>query len=217
MDHAYPGLYNRHNYCYCHGYCDRAELNYDKAYFDLHESTLQDPGVYHGIATVLHKVYGVSRSVLEIGCGRGYITRHLKSLFGLVIGVDISEYAIQNPVNDELHLAKADVSSSLLFPPRMFDLTFSWQVLEHLPDEAAATKAITAMDNVTRWFQVHSIYLSSPESPEEENRFHTLLKERAWWLEIFGRAGWTEDPARHHFFTQIGKWNTPEIFCLYRV
>lgn len=196
--------------------------NYDQAYFRAHEEGLQDPGIYYGIATALAKVYGGCESVLEVGCGRGYITKHLAALYRTVVGLDISEYAIKNPEQSDLVLVRGDIAEFSAKDvvgagiPKTYDLVFSWQTLEHLESEQAVAKAVMNLDRLSSWHQVHSIYLAPPESEDHPNPAHTMLRARSWWLEVFAASGWFVDAPMTLFFSRVGRWNPKEIFCLSR-
>ncbi len=73
------------------------------------------------------------RSVLDVGCGDGFITNALPGRLR-VVGLDISPQALA-------HLRRPAVVGSVLelpFADRSFDLVMVNDVLEHLPDEAYA-------------------------------------------------------------------------------
>jgi len=136
-------------------------VKYDKAYFDWFESGIKDPGIHFGIATSIHDAFPDDWPVLEVGCGRGYITSHLSGLYGLenIFGVDISSYASSNPVIQGLNIRTADIAvNRLLWPDRFFGLVYTWQLLEHLLDESAANRAIWEMSRLSSKYQLHSIF-----------------------------------------------------------
>jgi len=195
--------------------------DYNKAYFDWLESRLADPGIYYGIATSLYRAFSDQWPLLEVGCGRGYITHHLINQFGLdqaIFGSDISAYAVGNPVTSALanKLIRCDITKDRLpFENRHFNLVFSWQLLEHMPDEAAAYRAIDEMSRVAGFLQVHSIRVL--ESGAGEDVTHTLIRSRDWWVLSFRNAGWFIDPGAQTRFENTGNWaDTKEILVMRR-
>ncbi len=74
-------------------------------------------------------VNGEVRSVLDVGCGNGFITRHFSA--DRVVGLDPSPEALDQ-VEGEKVLGRAD---RLPFADDEFDAIVCAEVLEHLPDE----------------------------------------------------------------------------------
>jgi SAM-dependent methyltransferase len=84
-------------------------------------------------------------SILDVGCGDGRITNRLAAKYPRVVGVDISEEALQHV---KAETVKALVES-LPFKDRSFDLVLATELLEHLP-KAIYHKAIAEMKRVAK-------------------------------------------------------------------
>jgi SAM-dependent methyltransferase len=87
-------------------------------------------------------------SLLDVGCGEGWITRDLARLVapGRVIGIDSSAEVIERArtggdVPGNLSFATADLFN-LGYPDGSFDVVHLHQVLHHLSDPAAALRAL---------------------------------------------------------------------------
>jgi len=92
------------------------------------------------------------KSILDVGCGDGRITNRLAGKYPRVVGLDISEAALQH-VKTEKVKASAE---SLPFSDRSFDLILATELLEHLP-KAIYYKAIAEMKRVAKEWIVISV------------------------------------------------------------
>lgn len=85
--------------------------------------------------------YCAKQRVLDLGCGSGYGAASLADTAGSVVAVDVSAEAIafastryQAP---NLSFQKIDADGSLPFADGEFDVVLSFQVIEHVANEAA--------------------------------------------------------------------------------
>lgn len=69
--------------------------------------------------------------ILEIGCGRGFLTKKMQSLAKDTIGIDINPEAISFGVTSSLKVMDA---TKLGFPINSFDKIYSCHTIEHIPD-----------------------------------------------------------------------------------
>jgi len=102
-----------------------------------------------GVLTLIPPEVG---SILDVGCGDGRITNRLATKYPRVVGVDISEAALQHV---KAETVKASVES-LPFKDGSFDLVLATELLEHLP-KAIYHKAIAEMKRVAKEWIVISV------------------------------------------------------------
>ncbi|MDF5723984.1 MAG: bifunctional 2-polyprenyl-6-hydroxyphenol methylase/3-demethylubiquinol 3-O-methyltransferase UbiG [Rhizonema sp. PD37] len=102
----------------------------------------------------LLKKYGISRShkIVEIGCGGGILSEYIARQGFNVIGIDISEGAIevakQHALLDHIEIEYQTGSVyQLTFPNNSFDVVFSSDFLEHIED---LDKAISEMSRILK-------------------------------------------------------------------
>lgn len=92
-----------------------------------------DEGTSHGIVISL---VGRHQRVLEVGCGSGYVSRHLVERGNQVVGIDIDPDAVHaaRQVIAEVHCCDLDIvdASSVVSGP--FDVIVLADVLEHVRD-----------------------------------------------------------------------------------
>jgi ubiquinone/menaquinone biosynthesis C-methylase UbiE len=73
--------------------------------------------------------------LLEVGCGRGFLTRQVQRFVPGTIGVDLNPEAVEHNVATGARVMNAQ---ALDFPDASFDKIYSFHVIEHLPDLGAA-------------------------------------------------------------------------------
>src|SRR2546423_505057 len=69
--------------------------------------------------------------ILEVGCGRGFLTRRVRHLAPTTIGIDLNREAISNAVVGGLRVMDA---TQLAFPDASFHKIYSFHVIEHIPN-----------------------------------------------------------------------------------
>jgi SAM-dependent methyltransferase len=82
--------------------------------------------------------------VLEIGCGRGFLTRRVQRIAPATTGIDLNPQAIANAVADDLRNMDA---RALAFPDAAFDKIYSFHAIEHITD---LRSAFAEMDRVLK-------------------------------------------------------------------
>ena len=82
--------------------------------------------------------------VLEVGCGRGFLTARIQQICPGTTGVDLNPHAIANAVTHDLRNMDA---RALGFPDAFFDKIYSFHAIEHIPDLG---RAFAEMDRVLK-------------------------------------------------------------------
>lgn len=85
-----------------------------------------------------------SDRILEIGCGRGFLTREVQRIAPATVGTDLNREAVANGVTGGLRVMDA---RALDFPDATFDKIYSFHAIEHIPDLAGA---FAEMDRVLK-------------------------------------------------------------------
>lgn len=80
------------------------------------------------------KYVGKGKTVLEIGCGKGAVTRHLKRNGCYIIGIELNEEYAEEARNfcENLIIGDVESLSGLNLPEEYFDVILYGDVLEHL-------------------------------------------------------------------------------------
>ena len=96
-------------------YTEEYQLNRDKDFYDIYLNILKP------------------KTAIVLGCARGYGVRILRDAGVDAIGVDISEYAIENcdeKIKDYVYCG--DICDLSMFKDKSFDILFAVDVLEHI-------------------------------------------------------------------------------------
>src|SRR2546430_6098253 len=68
--------------------------------------------------------------ILDVGCGRGFLTRRVRELVPITIGIDVNRDAISNAVVGGLRVIDA---TPLAFPDARFSKVYSFHAIRDLP------------------------------------------------------------------------------------
>jgi SAM-dependent methyltransferase len=78
-----------------------------------------------------------SDRLLEVGCGRGWLTQRMQERIPSTYGVDVNPRSIVHGVTANLHVMDA---VALEFDDEQFDHAYSFHAIEHIVDAAAALR-----------------------------------------------------------------------------
>ncbi len=130
------------------------------------------------LADYIHKIVDLKKSLLEIGCGNGSVTRQLILKGHKCVGLDITLAGIRG---DKSSFIEAPVWR-MPFKDNQFDFTFSTDVMEHLPPELVEP-AIKEICRITRYKTFHCI----ANFPDQRNgiELHLTQQPIEWWKTVF--------------------------------
>lgn len=133
------------------------------------------------------------RSILDVGCGRGYglatTTREFRPK--IAVGIDISiqgwklNQDIRGPSRARFVVADA---AHLPFRAGIFDFVFSSDVLEHL-DESSVIKALKEIKRVGKKFWYIVACTIVEQSKYAVGPLHLTVKDSDWWALKFCECG----------------------------
>lgn len=148
----------------------------------------------------IRKYYKLSAdtSILDVGCGKGFMLHDFKLLMptASVAGLDISEYAYNNSMEDIKPYIKLGNAKELPFPDNAFDLVTVINTVHNLPIDECK-QAIREIQRVSR---LNSFIVVDAWRNDEERERHfkwvvTCLTAMHVddWKELFEEVGYTGD------------------------
>jgi len=139
-----------------------------------------------------------SSSVLDVGCAKGFMMHDFAELIpGITVkGVDISQYAIDNAIEDmRPHVQVAD-AIRLPFADKSFDVVISVNTIHNL-DRAGCAEALREIERVSR--KGAFITVDAYRNAEEKERMYawnltakTIMSVEEW-IAFFKEVGYTGD------------------------
>lgn len=122
------------------------------------------------------------KSVLDLGCGTGYLSNILKQRYpnAKIFGVDISNTALSRARKQypSLTFVNADAERKLPFHNEHFDLVVSGEHIEHLKDVDTYLQEIFRITKKNGY-----LLLTTPNLASWLNRLLLLVGRQPWYLE----------------------------------
>jgi 2-polyprenyl-3-methyl-5-hydroxy-6-metoxy-1,4-benzoquinol methylase len=181
---------------------------YDAGYFeDGIKSNWRDgytwasfAGVFSETAAFLADMFPDATTYLDVGCAKGFLVRALRSLGRECWGIDHSAWAIDHA--DALALPYVTCASAEeISADRQFDFVLAFGLLPHLTEwqaeaflKRARALARVGLVAVIRSFETDEDERQYREANDDDDLSHILMRTRAWWHDLFLRAGWRQDP-----------------------
>jgi SAM-dependent methyltransferase len=137
-------------------------------------------------------------SVLDVGCGKGFMLHDLAELIpGITVkGIDISQYAIENVIeNTKPHVQVAN-ATHLPFPDNSFDVVISINTVHNLEREECG-KALREIERVSR--SGSFITVDAYRNDEEKERMYAwnltakTIMSVDEWISFFKEVGYSGD------------------------
>lgn len=136
--------------------------------------------------------------ILDIGCAKGFMLHDFSILMpdATLAGIDVSEYAITNAIEDMRPILSTGSADNLQFDDNSFDLVISINTIHNLPREQCAT-ALREIERVSRG----SAYITVDawrNNIEKQNMLKWNLTAQTYmhvddWIELFQEVGYSGD------------------------
>lgn len=122
------------------------------------------------------------KSVLEVGCGRGYLAKRLDNQDIPSTCMDISEHCWQTRVTDNFVLHDL-TKIPYPFEDQQFDLCFSIATLEHIPEKYIPS-VIKELSRISQR-GLHGITFEITPQDVDKTHLSGTIKPKEWWISKF--------------------------------
>lgn len=142
-------------------------------------------------------------SILDVGCGKGFMLHDFRSVMPecVISGIDISQYAIENAMDDVKPFVKVANCNNLPYADKSFDLIISINTVHNLKYDECK-KSIQEIERVGRKYKF--IVVDAYANEEEKVRMYkwnltaeTILPVEEW-KKLFKESGYSGD---YYWFT----------------
>ena len=137
-------------------------------------------------------------SVLDVGCGKGFMLHDFKELMPnvTIAGIDISEYAIEHAIETVKPFLRVGNAKELLYEDNSFDLVISINTIHNLPLEECK-QALREIQRVSRKYAFITVDAWRTEE-EHERMLKWNLTALTYmhvddWKGLFAEVGYTGD------------------------
>lgn len=137
-------------------------------------------------------------SILDVGCGKGFMLHDFRELMpqAKLAGIDVSEYAIENGMDDVKPFMQVADAKHLPYDDNSFDLVISINSIHNLKRDDCV-QALREIQRVSRGRAFITVDAWRNEH-ERQNLMKWILTAYTYmhvddWIELFAEAGYTGD------------------------
>ncbi len=142
-------------------------------------------------------------SILDVGCGKGFMLYDFKKFNKSfkIKGIDISEYAIENSIDEIKHQLTVGSAEKLPFNDNSFDLVISINTIHNL-DELKCAESLKEIERVSK--KSKFITVDAYRNNDEKERMYAwnltakTIKHVDEWKDFFKNSGYSGD---YYWFT----------------
>jgi SAM-dependent methyltransferase len=127
------------------------------------------------------------KRILDIGCAKGFLVSALRMVGYNAMGIDISEYAVEQ-ANDYVKpfLKTAELGKeNLPYDNNSFDVIICMGTLEYIPDQDFAVSEINRILKPGG-----TLLITTLESAPANDRYRVYAKTRSYWDAVFNAKGY---------------------------
>lgn len=159
-----------------------------------------NPRFWQPVVPAFKEHFGLtsSTSVLDVGCGKGFMMHDLARLIpGITVkGIDISKYAVANAIEDMKSHIKVGNAKNIDFEDKSFDVVISINTVHNLQRDDCA-QALKEIERVSRKKSYVTVDAYRNEEEKELMMMWNLTAKTVMhvdeWKSFFKEVGYTGD------------------------
>lgn len=147
---------------------------------------------------------------LDASCGSGYGSEILSSKVAKVIGIDISDHAIEyakkNHSHPNIKFMRGDLNQPLEFPDQYFDAVISFETLEHIANQILMIKEFHRVLKSNGLLIISTPNRTVSEKAKIKNPFHTHELSESEFLEMLRQFFQINELYGQHIYRDLPKY-----------
>ena len=159
-----------------------------------------NPRFWEPVVPTFKEYWGIqsSDSILDVGCAKGFMMYDFHRLIpGISVeGIDISDYAIENGMDEMKPYLKVASADKLPYEDNSFDYAISITTIHNF-DRAGVVKALKELERVSRKGSFITVDAYTNEQEKERMNAWNLTAKTILhvdeWKDLFNEAGYTGD------------------------
>jgi len=169
----------------------------------------EDNGLFFEAAVTTSKLADkIGRpAIVDIGCGRGFIIRHLRNLGHIADGYEYGDAALKDSVCGAKF---CDLTAKLPIPDGAYGLGVCTGVLSHVPEESVPN-ALSELRRIVYSKGLLFINVLNHYTPMQSH--HRTFKPNEWWKDRFAKARWLYASEHDEFLKSRGCNTSPGIWA----
>lgn len=184
------------------------DTTYGEDYFESMDggAGYTDSTMWEDIAHTIKEAFGIDRfnnrdisgavNVIEFGCAKGYLVKHLRRRGFDAWGVDISTYAIEHSdpeVTEYLRWFDMEATDDTHFGRGNFRLALCFETMEHIAEEHVNAALTHVRNNLAPGGRALFAICTNSRAGWDTDPTHRTMNDRAWWQRQLAIAGFMTD------------------------
>ena len=184
---------------------------FDKDYFESNSKSnygsYMDYPFFKDFAYYVWKKF-LPRTLLEVGCAKGFMVKWFNRLGVDAFGVDISKYAVDNCPPEIANKMTCGDFSQTRWSGTVYDLVLCLETTEHIPEEKMESFIKNLYDSTGEWCIITTPivpkgYVREDDPKKDNDESHISLHDKDYWCDAFKKAGFE--------FTGMFTWYVPKV------
>lgn len=150
------------------------------------------------------------KTVLDAGCAKGYLVYALRQLGVDACGIDASEYAVSQALEEVKDRIKQGLIQKLPYKDNQFDVVICFDVMEHIPEDEV-DKVLSEFVRVAKKYVV--IRVPTRHEVNDLDRHHETVKPKNWWEKKLSKH-FTVEKANTYFNGNVWWFNIPDYLIV---
>lgn len=208
------------------------DTTYGEHYFESldYGDGYRDSTMWEDIAHCIKELYGIDRAagrdiagemnLIDVGCAKGFLVRHLRRRGFDAWGTDISNYALEHAPDDAAsYLRWQDISAEAdsFFGTERFRVLTCIETLEHIRERQVDTALRSLWKLLKPGGQALLTICVEGQPDTDSDPTHVTIRPRDWWTDRLRFTGFIPEPTLENELRRWWLFSLHKgVFCIRR-